>query len=279
MENGRKRVVRVFCSAAVRGCCSLRYWWKLAVVMILALFSPYILEMVSEAAKSLPGQLVEVFRQGGGYNIGILTVPSLELNTLTRADEIVTGILSGSVTQCVIAFITTSFIAREFDGGYFNLAMMHGEKRLMIYLKYTGVCAAMSLPAIVVSPICAGIALSAGYDLKIEDFASVLMTLGVQTIMLLAMIICFMSISVALDGRGAAIIALCSILALPMVPNYIRVFTEDKIRLDGLFLVSRLVNSADNIGGHAAGDLLTAAVTALIFFGLGQLIFSQKKFD
>ena len=279
MENGRKRVVRIFRSAAVRGCCSVRYWWKLAVVIIMALFSPYILGMVSEAAKNLPDQLAEVFRQGSGYNIGILTVPSLELNTLTRADELVMGILSGSVTQCVIAFITTSFIAREFDGGYINLAMMHGEKRLLIYLKYTGVCAAMSLPAIAAAPICVGIALSVGYGLRIEDFASVLATLGVQAIMLLAMTVCFVSISVALDGRGASVIALCSVLALPIVPNYIRAFTEDKIRLDGLFLISRLVNSAGNIAVHAAGDLLTAAVTAMIFFGMGQIIFSQKKFD
>lgn len=279
MENERVRVIKVFRSAVLRIFCSPSYWFKLLSVMFLAAVSPYILEVFAQSAAMLPPQVTEAFRQGNGYNIGILVVPDLESNMLTRCDEILTGVISGSVVQCFAVFAVTGFIAKEFSCGYIKLAIMHGAKRSLIYAEYMGLSAVISLPLIILSPLCVYVSLAVKYHLTVEEPSVVLLTLVVQSVMLAAAAVCFAGISFSLNGKGGSVIGIGAILALPLIPNYIGIFTGGKVRIEGLLLVSRLVSSGENIVSHAAADLITAGITAAIFGFLGLVVFRFRNFD
>lgn len=257
---------------------SRTYWFKVVTAMLLAIASPYILVMVIEAANQLSDEIIGVFRQGNSYNIGILSVTSLDIMNERSCDRLITGVLSGSISQSMILVVATGFISSEFSGGYVNLAIMHGEMRTKLYAKYIGVNAIGSLVPIIIYPV--GVALSAMllYNMQIEDMGLVISTLTLQGIMMLAIVVCISAVSIMFDGTGATIIGLCFVFAMPLIPNYLRIFTNDKINIENYMLISRLVNSSDALTANAAGDIAVALVTAAVFYCIGWMIFATKNF-
>ncbi|MDE6727264.1 MAG: hypothetical protein K2J80_04910 [Oscillospiraceae bacterium] len=279
MENERAHVVKVFRAGAQRNFLSVTYWFKLMGVVLLAAVSPYILSVVTQAAQKLPPEAVEAFRQGNCYNIGILTVPSLEVGIHTNFNAMALGVLSGGFAQCLAVFAATGFIAGEFSGGYFKLAIMRGEKRPILFTKYIALSVVSSLPLIVLSPVAVMASLAAGGNASSSSPADIAQTLAVQAIMLMALVVCFASIAISLDGRGGSFIGIAAVIALPLIPNYLRIFTNGKVQIKGLFLMSRLADTASGITDSVSGDLLSAAVTAMVFFLLGMIVFLSKNFD
>lgn len=279
MENERSRKVRAFRAGAQRNFLSVTYWFKLLGVVLLAAVSPYILSVVTRAAQLLPAEAVEAFRQGNCYNIGILTVPSLETGIHTNFNAMTRGVLSGSLAQCLAVFAATGFIAGEFSGGYFKLAIMRGEKRGLLFTKYIALSVVSALPLIVLSPAAVIALLTVNGNASASFIADILPTLAVQAVMLAALVVCFASIAISLDGRGGSFVGIAAVIALPLIPHYLNIFTNGKVQIKGLFLTSRLADTALGITDGVSGDLLSAAVTAAVFFLLGMMVFLSKNFD
>lgn len=277
MENERSRKVRVFRAGAQRNFLSVTYWLKPLGVVLLAAVSPYILSVVSRAAELLPAEAVEAFRQGNCYNIGILTVPSLEAGIHENFNAMALGVLSGSFAQCLAVFAATGFIGGEFSGGYFKLAIMRGEKRPILFTKYIALSVISALPLIVLSP--AAVIASLAASGNGGSLAEIAPTLAVQAVMLSALVVCFASIAISLDGRGGSIVGIAAVIALPLIPHYLNIFTNGKVQIKGLFLTSRLADSALGITNDVSGDLLAAAVTAAVFYLLGMMVFLSKNYE
>lgn len=279
MENERPRIIRVFRSAVSRNFRSPWYWFKLIGVAVLALLAPFILNVILTAAQKYPPEIVEAFRQGNCYTIGLLSIPSKDPGILTRFDDIALSVISGSVTQCIAVISATGFIASEFSGGYLKLALMRGEKRFILYGKYIAVCVLGSLPVIAVSPLCVMISLSAQYGLAAAEPSRIALRLITQAVMLLALVVCFSSIAITLNGKGGSVIALCALLAMPLIPTYLSFFTGGKVQIKDFSLISRLADSAGTAVSGTAGDLLAAAITAAVFYLLGSTVFLSRNFD
>ncbi len=279
MENERIRRLKIFKTALQRLFFSRSYLAKIICAFILAFISPYILEMVSQAAKLLSPQIVEALRQGNGYNIGILQVPSLDILNQPYYDRIITGILSGSLFHCLIAVVAAGVIKQEFSGGYVNLAVMHGQSRSALYAKYTLANVVGVIPMIIVYPAGVYISLLSRGSTAYESMARIIGILFVQSFMIIALTVCFTSIGIMFDGKGAAFTCICLALSLPYVPNYLSIFTNGKINIEKYVLISRLINSSEMSMPDAGGHILTAIITAAVCYCLGWLVFENKNFN
>ncbi len=113
--------------------------------------------------------------------------------------------------------------------------------------------------------------------MSVSDSGLLTKTLIVQAFMMLALTVCFTSVSVAITGKGATAVGLGCILALPLLPNYLQAFTSGKINIEKYMLVSRLINSCEM--SPTAEDIVTAVITMAVFYGLGTLINSVRNFN
>lgn len=278
MENERGTSIKVFSSAINRIFLSFNYWYKFVTVVILAFISPYILTFIVNAATRLSPDILETFREGNNYNIGILSIPGLDDSILNDCNAIILGAISGSVTQCIAVFAATNFIAREFDGGYIKCIIMHGVKREVLYAKYVAVGFVGSLPITLASPLFVTISLMIK-TCMIINFAEILPKLCLQALMMQSLTICFSAISLAIGGKGGSLIGLGVILTFPLIPSYVKLFSKGKIDISNWTLVSLLVNSGGAEELNTIGIIVTSLLTAVISFFLGCLVFCLKNYD
>ena len=276
MENERTRRIIVFRPALLRLFSSRRYWIEVITATLICYISPYIIEIISKLSESFPPEVIEGFKQANVYNIGLLSVPSLDILSYTYCDRIISGVLSGSVTQCLLIVIPTTFIAGEFSKGYFIRALMLGEKRSYMLAKYIAVSLLGTLLPIILCPTCVGVSLTMRYNMPIYDSAALINTLIIQVFMLLELVVCFASIAIALTGKGTTVLGLGCVMMLPLLPNYVQVFTDGNIKIEDYILVSRIVNSCEML--PTANDVIVAVSTAAVFYGLSWLITSVRNF-
>ena len=279
MANERIYTVRSFRSALRRLYCMYGYWLQVLSAVMIAFFSPYLFQLIVQAAEQMSPEIIEAFRQGNNYNIGVLSVPSLDIINGQYSDRIITGVLSGSFCHCLIVVVATRFIGKECSGGYINLAIMHGVSRTKLYAQYIGISAIASALPIAMYPIGVFISVSTGTSMTIENTGSLMITLAVQFIMLLAVSVCFSAIAIMFEGGGATMLGMGTVLVLPLLPNYISIFTGGKVNIEGYMLLSRLVNSGDMAVENIAGNLAVALITAAIFYLIGWLVFAVKNFN
>lgn len=276
MENERTHRIIVFRPALLRLFSSRRYWIEVITAALICCISPYIMEMISKLSEAFSPEVIEGFKQANVYNIGLLSVPSLDILSYTCCDRIISGVLSGSVTQCLLIVISTTFIASEFSEGYFVRALVLGEKRSFMLAKYIAVSSLGTLLPIILCPLCVGVSLTLRYNMPIDDRAALINTLIIQAFMLLELVICFASIAIALTGKGATVLGLSCVMILPLLPNYVQVFTGGNIKIEDYILVSRIVNSCEML--PSVKDTIVAVSTATVFYGLSWLIIRIRNF-
>lgn len=277
MEYERSQI-RVFTAAVLRLFCSPKYWIKLASVLILAFASPYVLDVFIDASKNVSEEILEAFRIGNNYNIGVLTVPSLNYSSEISCDRLVSGVLSGSVIQCVIVMISTRFIADEFSFGYIKYAIISGQRRPVIFLEYIAINIASSVIPALACPLCVLLSLCLKEQAVIQNPELMAGTIISQLIMLLAICILFSVIAFFTDGKGATLLGLCSILVMPLAPNYISIFTKGKISVEGAFIFTRLVNSCEMSADSFSGDIIIALITSVAFVVIGLIVFEVRNY-
>ncbi len=279
MANERIHRVRVLKTAVTRLFLSGNYCIKVICAAMLAFVSPYILEMFGQAAKMISPQIVEAFHQGTGYNIGVLKVSSLDILNEPYCDRIITGVLSGSLSHCIIATVAAGFIKREFLGGYIVLAIMHGQSRTALYAKYTLVSIIAIILPVIAYPMGVYISLLIRGAAAVENAKNIIGILFLQIYMLAALTVCFSSLAIMFDGRGATAVCLCLVISLPYVPNYLSIFTSGKVDIEKYMLLSRLVNSGNASLSGTGEDILIATVTAAVCYCLGWIVFANKNFN
>ena len=277
MENERSHNIVVFRSAVARLFGSGRYWIEVVVAILTCFISPYIMEMVSKMIETVSPEIIEGFRQGNVYNIGFLSLPSLDIGDYHSCDRIIAGVLSGSVTQCLLVVISTTFIASEFSGGYFIRALVLGYNRSALLTKYLAVAIIGTLPIIIICPASVYVSLELKLKIPITNYSLLMGVLAEQTFMLLGLVVCCTSLAVVVRGKGATIIGLSCVMILPLLPNYIQVFTGGNVKIDKYMLMSRLVNSCNM--DPSIYDIIITVVTVAIIYGLGRLITAARNFN
>lgn len=283
MENERPTRLMTFRPAWNRILHSPGFWINVISVMLFSFISPYILEFLIQNLGRLPVEITEALRQGSGYNIGLFTVSSLENIDLTNCDGIICGVFSGSATQCMLILIPVRFLAREFSNGYLTYALIHGQKRSTLYLKYMAFNVTVFCAAAVFCMICVWISLTAAFGAVIHEPGKVLTALLIQLIMMAALVICFSSLTFAMDGKGGTIIEIVALFSFPLVPAYFNMLCRYAVNMDidiGRFsLISRLIESFSMDTGSFGINILIALITAAVFYISGWIIFSLKNFS
>ena len=243
MENERMRKLN-FGSYIKRAVLSKRYLTELITTVVLALLSVLLLSEIEAAAAKLPPEFLDVFRFSGGYNIGVLTIPSFDAMKSGFADNLILGVVSGSFSQYLVIIIVSTFISDEHCKGYFELALVNGMSRMRLCLRYS----------------VGGVAISAslnGYS-GINDISGIASKLAVQIVLSACIGVLTASVSIAAGGRKAIAICLSFAVGLTFLPSYLMIFTG--IDISRLSPVSLLMMSA----GMSGADILYSIVLSLI---------------
>ena len=241
MENERPTRLMTFRPAWNRILHSPGFWINVISVMLFSFISPYILEFLIQNLGRLPVEIIEALRQGSGYNIGLFTVSSLENIDLAYCDGIICGVFSGSATQCMLMLIPVRFLAREFSNGYLTYALIHGQKRSALYLKYMAFNVTVFCAAAVLCMICVWISLTVAFGAVIHEPGKVFTVLLVQLIMMTALVICFSSVTFAMDGKGGTIIEIVSLFSFPLVPVYFNMLCRYAVNMESDIPADRIV--------------------------------------
>ena len=257
MENERMRKLN-FGSYIKRAVLSKRYLTELITTVVLALLSVLLLSEIEAAAAKLPPEFLDVFRFSGGYNIGVLTIPSFDAMKSGFADNLILGVVSGSFSQYLVIIIVSTFISDEHCKGYFELALVNGMSRMRLCLRYVLVSVLSLIPFYIVSV--GGVAISAslnGYS-GINDISGIASKLAVQIVLSACIGVLTASVSIAAGGRKAIAICLSFAVGLTFLPSYLMIFTG--IDISRLSPVSLLMMSA----GMSGADILYSIVLSLI---------------
>lgn len=230
-----------------------------------ALVSIDFLKAVYQTTNIMPKEVFESFKTGEVYNFGLISVREIDFSQLKFFDEILLGVLSGSFIQCMIAIIVSTFIYNEYKSGYFEIAISHGQSRIQMFLQYAACSILSIIPLLLVSIIGVNISLLYNGMFVFENVSMIIETIILQFIMLCALCICIASSSLLIHGYKSIVINVSAILFLPLLPNYISVFTKGKVNIDSFLLLNRLINSGADHNNNIINLILLSIITAILF--------------
>ncbi len=255
---------------------SSKYLIHIILTAILSIMSVKILKIFNNAVCFLPTEVVNAFKIGNNYNIGILSLRTLDITDRIFCDDIITGILSGSFSHCLLVFLITTFIGFEKKSGYLKFAIVRGENRNKLYTKYIISSAVSLLPFIVVCQLGVLLSLAINGMTEIQNINYVVQVVAIQVLMIIGIGIGVAVISVL--TKNAAIICLCIVLIAPLLPSYISVFTKGKIDISKYLLLSRLIESGSMNETDIITNICLTLLTGMLFYIIGLLWFKHKDF-
>ena len=279
MENEWFPGVRYFVSAIKRIFLSTKYLIHVVLTLLLSFFSLRILEMVNQVSEVMPSEMMDAFRTGGMYNIGILSVSRLNVIDGPFYDEMLLGVLSGSFMQCILAVLVSTFICSEYKNGYVGLAIMHGQKRMSIFNQYILVSSILIIPLIITSVVGTLISLSVHNMVSFSNANQIIGILLIQTFMLIAVGISITSFSIMVGNNKAIGVSVGGIFILPLIPSYIRVFTNGKVNIDRFLLLNQLIISGNSDEINITQYVLVALTTSMFFYIVGLTVFKYRNFE
>lgn len=255
---------------------SPKYLTHIIFAAILSILSVNILKIFDNAAYFFPPEVVNAFKIGDNYNIGILSLRTLDITERIFCDDIITGILSGSFSHCLLVFLITTFIGFEKKSGYLKFAIVRGENRNKLYTKYIISSVMSLLPFVVVYQLGVLLSLVINGLTEIQNINYVLMIVAIQVFMTIGIGVGVAVTSVLI--KNAVIICLCVVLIAPLLPSYISVFTKGKIDISNYLLLSRLIVSGTMNEMDFIPNICLTLLTATLFYIIGLLWFKYKDF-
>ncbi len=277
MENEWKSIGRYFTACTKRFLFSKHYIAYLILAFICAVFSINFLDAVYQTTSFMPNEVFESFKSGKVYNFGLLTVSQLDYINTKYFDEILMGILSGSFVHCMLAISVSTFIGSESKSGYLVIAITHGQKRVLLFNQYI-LCSVISVvPLVVVTLSGTLLSLLLNGMVVFENVAIIIKTILLQFIMLSVLCICIASIAFLIQGYKSVILCVSGVLILPLMPNYIKIFTRGKIDLNPVMLLNLLVNSGTMYESSILNSILISVMTAILFYAVCMLSFRNRS--
>lgn len=278
MEDEWKSIGTYFTACVSRFLLSKKYLFYLLTTLLCAIFSINFLDAVYQTTKFMPNEVFESFKAGEVYNLGVLTVRDLDCSQMQYYDEILMGILSGSFMQCILALSISSFICSEFKNGYIEIAIVHGQRRIALFNQYVLCAIIMVIPLVVVVILGTSFSLFLNEMFSFESTSAIIKTIAIQFIMLSALCVCLVSCSIIIQGFKAVILCMSGIMILPLIPNYINVFTKGKINLNCIMLLNQLINSSNVDENSRLKMLLISIITGLTFYIICMQVFRIRNF-
>ena len=271
--------MKFFRSALYRVFTSKQYWIQLGMAVLLSFFGIFLIKEMQDKMWILPREVLEVFRMGGNYNIGIVALPDLNVLSEPYCDAVIGGVFSGSVAQLLVVFAVVTFLCSELQNGYMHIAVMKGQARYLICLQYMGIAFIMVLSFMLCYMAGALAALLCNQMLVLKDPMTLCVILFTQMIMMGGIGICAAALTVMIGSRDVKIIVMSLMLALPLAPNYLYILTQGKIQIEKWFLVSQLISLNNENGSGISWNLLLTLLTTGVFL-VGELcVFQTKKID
>lgn len=278
MENERMNKLKCFSSSLQRLLTSPKYIIQLLSAFLLAFISPYIVHAFVTAGSQMPPEIMEAFKISGRYNILVVSIPSLDVIKSPYCDPLITGVLSGSFSHCLIALITSWFIISEFGSGYINIALMRGENRFALFSKYVGVSVISTMPIVALYPLGIALSIAANGTFRLENPAATLTTVLVQAVMLCCLTACFASFTIMVGNIGAVFAEFSAALIFPFLPKYVSLFTGGKVDVEGFLLLSKLFSSGTMEPAEFVPNIILALITAAVFYCIGCFTFKATNF-
>lgn len=266
MEDEWKSMRMYFTSCVSRFLLSKKYLFYLLTTLLCAIFSINFLDAVYQTTKFMPSEVFESFKAGEVYNLGVLTVRDLDCSQMQYYDEILMGILSGSFMHCILALSISSFICSEFKNGYIEIAIVHGQRRIALFNQYIVCSVIMIIPLVLVVIFGTSFSLILNGMFSFKSAFVIVKTIAIQFVMLSALCVCVASCSIIIQGFKAVILCMSGIIILPLISNYINVFTKGEIDLSCIMLLNQLINSSSVDENNGLKMLLISIITGLAFY-------------
>ncbi len=280
MENERPLKINCFGSAVFR-----LFTWKYFLIQFLimisvAIFSPVLLRDFCRVLDEMPKDFTETFRMGNVYNIGILTVPTLDFSKIDVMD-ILTGLFSSIGFQIMIVLLVCTFIIKEYKCGYIHRAIMKGCGRVKLFFKYVFLLFLVMLLVISVYLICLGFSagITKGYEPSDIHVGKMFLQVYNQIVMIISVVVIAAIVTLLIPDFKAIIIVESSIVIMPYVPVYLDSFLGKQLNIGKYILFYRLVQSGHNADLTIVGDILVAVLTSVIIYIVGVMIFRRIVFD
>lgn len=268
--------MKFFRSALYRVFTSKQYWLQMGVAALLSFFGIFLIKEMQDKIWILPREVLEVFKMGQNYNIGIVALPDLSVLNEPYCDAIIGDVFSGSVAQLLIVFAVVTFLCSDLQNGYMHIAVMKGQARYIICFQYMGIAFIMVLSFMLCYMVGILAALLCNQMLVVKAPLALCITLFIQIIMMGGIGICAAALTVMIGNRDVKIIVMCLILALPLAPNYLYILTQGKIQIEKWILVSQLISLNNKNGSGILWDLLLTLLTVGAFM-IGELYVFQTK--
>ena len=206
MENGGIRKLNIFGSALQRGFTSRTYMRLVFCTAFLSLTSVYLLKSFVQETRNISDKLLEVFRSGEGYNIGIFSIMDLDILHRENCDDILRGILSGTFSQLLCVGAATSFVCSEYRNGYIRIALIKGIKRQSLCIYYMAISILIVLPLLLIYVLGIICSLAMNGYMHIQDGKTIIMIMCNQIIMLSSFCACVGAFSLVVKEDVAKVI-------------------------------------------------------------------------
>ena len=279
MENELHAKIRFFIAGLKRSLFSKRYLYFIIITFLISVFSINLLNAINQATIFLSPEMLEVFKIGKAYNIGILSVSNLNLSETKNYDEIIVGILSGSFLISIVASFVSLYICSEFKNGYFVIALTHGQSRISLINQYMCLSAISCLPILLISIIGVITSMMMNHLFAIKNSGYVIRTLILQIFLILICSVCFSCVSLLFEKYKAVIICISSVLILPLIPRYMSIFFRGKVNIEKYMLLSMIINSQSITNSEILNCIITAIFTGLLFYLTTFAILRKKRYE
>lgn len=277
MENERVSKLRYFRTALVRQMFSCPYIFCIICALFLSYITPYLIDIINQTMSMMP-DVADAFMIGGNYNVGVVSVPTLDLSLMENSDVLLKGVLSGTFAQLIVSVTAAAAVSSEFSCGYIKFAIMRGAGRVKIFLKSIAAAAIISVP--ISAAYIFGISASLAVDgkLLLTDNFNTLIIIFTQAIMLCAVAVCSAVIAVIIGNNSSVVVCVLGVLTLPLIPGYIKAFTMNKIDISSWLVVTKLVVSSTMNKSDILICLIISAATIAVFGSVGCLYFRSVNY-
>ena len=258
--------------------CSRKYIFYILTAALLSFASVAVLnEFVDGYAETFLG-ISEGYRVGEHYNLLILSLDSLDSLQKYYVDDIVTGVLPGSFIQMLLVLLAAGFIYDAYNSGYLNYALMRGIGRRRLFNSYT-MCSLLGIiPVVIIYESGVVAALAFEGRLHISEPLKVMAVIAVQLVLLAAFCTVIALIMLVLGNVYGMLLCICLVLTLPVLPNYIMMYSDGTINIEPIMILSLIQRVHTYSAGMNVWAVIVSLLTVAVVYLFCSVCFTNKIF-
>lgn len=257
---------------------SKRFIVNIISACFLSLVSIYFLRQITVELSGVFMDMLEAYREGNHYNLWILSLHSLTVLNNFYDDDILTGVIPGSFLQLLTTLLITLFVYDAYHSGYLKYAVMKGIRRRTIYTSYVVTGILGIVPIVLIYELGVMMALYLDGRLHVMCWPQVIITVLVQFILLCSFSVMISAVILLMGNVEGIILSLGLVMTLPMMPNFIMLYTGGRINIAPIMILSLMENVYTFSPQMDVWAVMVALVTAVLAYTFGLVIFQNLNF-